>query len=308
MQLPEPAVLFTDDFRDPGFAARWEVIETATRHGPAQWSVRRGILRQTSNCYTPNSHRGTILLARAEPALPYRIRTRVRSKDDDRFGLAFGYIDSKTHYLFWTSAHRTRRTISQIYRGRERALVTESQGYLLDRWYDLDLMVTATHVRLFIDGIPAVDVPLSSPPIGRVGLYCHANEGLEVDVFTTEQAIGESRSPTRLQWRVQDALQTVIAFSNVTPQPVWIKVDAWNDGGEEVQPSIFQGFVSEPTNRWRRLEPLRSATAVFGPPQTGHGHCAITWRTHEPADAQPILVSAWISDGQGRSWSPPVHG
>ena len=306
--VPEPAILFEDNFSDPGFAARWCSVDLSSQQGPAQWYIRRGVLRQSSNCYTPNSHRGTLLLARAETPPPYRIRARLRSTDDDRIGLTFGYVDEREHYLFWSSASLGRQALTQIEAGRERTLAMLRRGYQISRWYQLEALVTSERAQIWIDGEPALDAPLPRIPNGQIGLYCHANEGVEVAEFSVERAIAAAREPMRLQWRVQGDLQTIVSLSNVTDAPVWVKVEAWDAEGAQVIPSLMHG-LGEPDMGWRALGARRSISAVFGPPLTapGYGHCAIWWRSADPDTRRPLLASAHLSDDQGRSWSTPVY-
>jgi hypothetical protein len=308
MKPPEPATLFQDTFDDPAFGGRWDMVDVSTLKGPAQWSVRKGILRQTSNCYTPGSHKGTMLVTRAAAAPPYRLRARLRSNDPDRLGVVFGYKDPDNLHLYWMSDARRDRALVRIREGSEERLAARRAGFQLSRWYDLDLLVTSAHLTLRIDGRPALDAPVDAPIDGRVGLYAHANQGLEVSRFSLTRPVGAPRRPYRLQWQVhgEAGRQTIVKIANVAPVPVWINATARDQSGQPVTPAYLNGMGGQ--DSWQRLGPGCSGTVILGPPMTrpGHGVCEITWRAKEPLDEPPLLVSAYASDQQGLGWMIPV--
>ena len=310
MQAPQPHILFSDEFEDPAFGERWDLLDLASTKGPAQWSVRDGILRQTSNCYTPNSYRGTLLITRREVEPPYRLRARMRSSDHDRMGLAFGVQGADEMRLFWMSEARRSRALVQVRGGRQEILAERAEGFQMSRWYDMDLLVTDDRVRMEVDGRPALDCPRQGvSDAGRVGLYAHANRGLEVARFRLERPAGCPTQPARLQWQVsQDGgRQTVVMVSNVSRVDAWVRAAARDQAGAPVRPGFFHGLAGE--GAWRRLRPGQSGLIVLGPPlvSPGHGVCEIDWRTAGPRSESPILLSAYTADREGRGWSVPIN-
>lgn len=308
MKPPEPSTLFLDTFADPAFGTRWEALDLSTLQGPPQWSVRDGVLRQTSNCYTPGSYRGTLLMGRYPVEPPYRIRARLRSSDPDRIGLAFGFTSPEDLHLLWLSASRPERALVRVRAGREARLAARRAGFQLSRWYELDLLVTRRELRLHIDGERALDAETEEPVSGRVGLYCHANRGLEVTRFTLSRPVGAPAAPRRLQWQVseEDGRQTVIRLSNIGEQDLWFNATARDQRGQPVTPGYLRGMGG--ADQWQRLRPGHSGSVILGPPMTkpGHGVCEITWRTREPTAADPLLVSAYATDQRGLGWMIPV--
>ena len=309
MSVPEPQVLFRDAFADPAFGARWTLHDLATRQGPAQWSVRAGVLRQTANCYTPNSWRGTMLLARDTVEPPYKVTAIVRSDDGDRMGLAFGATSEEQAHLFWLSATLRSRTLSEVRGASERFLARDQPGYQLARWTELAVTVTADRILATVDGELALDVPAGRPLAGRAGLYAHANKGLEVRSFELARAIGASTEPVRVPWMVDDnQRRTVLSLSNVTREPVWVRMEALEQSGQPVRFSELQGLEGD--GPWRRLAPRASALCRLGGASTpsGHGFVELSWRSQDPTMRRPLLVSARVEDAVGVGFALPVSG
>jgi len=308
MKPPEPTTLFMDTFEDPAFGSRWEALDLSTLQGPPQWSVRQGVLRQTSNCYTPNSYRGTLLMGRYHAAPPYRLRARIRSMDPDRMGLVFGFDDPDNLHLFWMSESRRDRALVRVRDGKEERLAARRAGFQLSRWYDLDLLVNQDRLWLSIDGEPALDLFTEEPVAGRVGLYAHANQGLEVSDFSLTRPVGRPERPTRLQWQVneEDGRQTIIKVSNVSDQVIWVNATACDEQGSPVTPGYLRNMGG--ANQWLRLDVGCSGSIILGPPMTrpGHGICEITWRSGAPFRGSPLLISAYATDQKGLGWMIPV--
>ena len=307
MSVPEPVVLFRDAFADPAFGARWTLHDLATRQGPAQWSVRAGVLRQTANCYTPNSWRGTMLLARQPVEPPYRVSALVRSDDGDRMGLVFGSSDEDTAHLFWLSATLRSRTLSMVRGASETFLARDTPGYQLARWTELAVTVTSDRIVATVDGEVALDVPADHPLAGRAGLYAHANKGLEVRSFELARAVGTSKVPVRVPWMVDDnQRRTVLSLSNVSHEPVWVRLDALEQSGQPVRFSELQGLDGD--GPWRKLGPRASALCRLGGSSTpsGHGFVELSWRAANPTLSAPLLVSARVEDAVGVGFALPV--
>ncbi|GEM_PF-6114105 len=309
MSVPEPVVLFRDAFGDPAFGARWTLHDLGSRQGPAQWSVRAGVLRQTSNCYTPNSWRGTMLLARQEVEPPYLVRARARSTDDDRMGLVYGAKSEDELRLFWLSSSLRCRTLSEVQGTSERVLARDAPGYQVARWTELGVLVTSGRVTAAVDGHRVLDVEHDADLSGRAGLYAHANEGLEVQSFEVVRAIGQSDAPVRVPWMVDDHERcTVVSVSNISGAPVWVRLDAVEQSGQPVRFSRTDGFEGDGT--WRQLGPRQSGQARLGGADTpsGHGFVELSWRCEAPQGDAPVLVSARVEDAVGVGFALPVSG
>lgn len=307
MQPPEPRVLFADRFDDPAFATRWTSVDLNLRGGPPAWSVRGGVLRQTVSCWGGGPHRGALLLARSEaPEPPWRLQVRVRSTDDDRVGVVFGFRGEDDHHLAWTREDQGVLAISRVGDGRETLLGTRSGGLQRHTWHTLRLDVDADRVTLGLDGQPTVVVPCTVG-VGRVGLYCRANPGLEVSRFLLERPIGEGE-PVRLHWLCEEVegRQTVLRTTNLLDQPAWIEAVAVDHLGARVEVDWRRGWQGG--GPWRLLAAGCTGTLVLGPPTTrdGHGMASLRWRTAAPPAGPPLLLTAWI-EGPGGGRDLPLH-
>ncbi|NIS80522.1 MAG: hypothetical protein GTO14_10040, partial [Anaerolineales bacterium] len=78
-------------------------VEDGKKQGPADWKIKGGELRQTSNIYggkiqpKPIHKPGTYALAGEVSWTDYRVIVHLRSGDDDAIGLMFRYKDKDNY-------------------------------------------------------------------------------------------------------------------------------------------------------------------------------------------------------------------
>lgn len=162
----------------------WIVQDDGQWQGPSQWRVKGGGLYQLSNIWSPPAHGpglsqlGTMLWY--QPGLDwehYRLSVRVRSDDDDAFGVVVRYQNPDNYYRFsWDCERGVRRLVKRV-NGTFHTLAEEAVPYTSHESYDLTIEVFGQVLLVKINGEtvlggPIVDASLAS---GSVGLFTWLN-------------------------------------------------------------------------------------------------------------------------------------
>jgi len=119
---------FRDNF-DDGSLNGWKTVK-------GNWKVEEGKLIQSSNYYEGNLIGGTYALIGSPGWSDYSVSTRVMSKDDDKIGLVFRYVNANNFYILsWQQDWGNKMRFTKIANGKEEDLAITEIGYQKNKWY-----------------------------------------------------------------------------------------------------------------------------------------------------------------------------
>jgi len=113
------------------------------------------------------------------------------SKDDDKIGFVFRYLDPDNYYILSWQKQGNQMRFTKILDGKEVGLATTEIGYRQSKWYSLKVAVSDNVMMAYLDEKRVLVASDSSLTRGKVGLYCHGNAGSYFDDFTVEGIIGQ---------------------------------------------------------------------------------------------------------------------
>ena len=203
------ARLFATDFA--GGVSGFSFVDQGTTSAPSAWSVVAGELVQTSNIGDNDGTRSGLpklgTLAIAGPAVAdQEVRVRLRSSDDDAFGVVFRYQDPQNYYRFSIDAERQYRRLTRCLQGQWAVLWEDVGDYLPDCWHELAVAAEGDRLRVTWNGLVLCEVHDQTLAAGRAGLYCWANTGARFDDFS----IGVPASPRAVTVAVGSGSQDVL--------------------------------------------------------------------------------------------------
>ncbi|MDO8536603.1 MAG: DUF1080 domain-containing protein, partial [Candidatus Omnitrophota bacterium] len=178
-------ILMEDNFTD-GDSNGWTIIDETTVSGPSVWKVASGELVQSTNIGDVG-RKGTYALCSSSATwTDYEVTMRLKSTDDDNFGLIFRRQDSNNFYLFTIDAQNSKLILLKKSNG---VLTTLGEvalaGYSKGQWSTLKVRVAGDHIHIFLAGQIVFDEIDTSDPIlyGGIGLYsCYAQGAYFDDV------------------------------------------------------------------------------------------------------------------------------
>ncbi|MCB9892005.1 MAG: alkaline phosphatase D family protein [Planctomycetes bacterium] len=235
-------VLFATSFEGPLTGAA--IVTQGTTSGPASWFTDNGLLHQSSNVHTPGvdpGFPGSMAIFGNTTWQDYTLSCRMRSEDNDGFGLVFRVANGQNYYRFQWDAERNLRRLTRTSTGVTTVLDEDTVPYDTLRWYQVEVTCIGAQLTVRVDGhvvLSGVDATL---PRGAVGCWVWANALTAFDDLIVRQgdATGGSAS-TWLRDHFEDG--TLSGFSildeGTTSAPsVWVE-----RAGELVQESnIYSG-------------------------------------------------------------------
>jgi len=117
---------------------------------------------------------------------------KIKSADNDLIGVMFRYQNGDVYYRFRWYLEEPGRFLEKNQHGEWSILASDNVGYSQNTWYKLRVLLTGTHIRIFIDDMdtPVFDVKDTVDPIlnGKIALYNEGNQGsffddVEVDLL-----------------------------------------------------------------------------------------------------------------------------
>jgi PKD repeat protein/flagellar hook assembly protein FlgD len=141
------------------------------------WTIIDGQLRQnTDNGGGPEKlNYGRYVVAGNATWQDYVLRARIYSTDNDSMGLIVRYQNEGAYYLFeWNRQSSCRRLLKRTANATE-ILAEDAVGYEYNQWYEINVDVQGSRIRVEVDGNQVFDVTDSSYGQGKVGLWSNYN-------------------------------------------------------------------------------------------------------------------------------------
>jgi len=191
--------LLRDRFAD-GDTSGWSIMNEGTVSSPSTWSIYQGALHQTSNIYTPPDDRATLSkqgtqAIAGDPAwTEVIIHVRMQSLDNDAIGLLFRYADANNYYRFSMDNQRGYRRLVKNVGGTFTLLWEDAFAYKVGDSYDIIVIAQGGTLRGYMNGVPMFVVEDGDLLVGRIGLYCWANQDArfsDVRVYPVDSAFSD---------------------------------------------------------------------------------------------------------------------
>lgn len=205
-ELPALSESF-DAVPDGVIPAGWDVLTqtAAVDAGPADWSVREGVLRQLSKVRAPASpdmdfafdYEGTMALVGDTGWADFRFQVRFQPMDDKGVGVVFRWTpaddDQDGRFYRFLIVHDCMADGPKIRLDRRsggqwtilREHYETYPGETLDDWHELDVQAVGADLTIRLDGelMFVVRDPLEEGGLvrGRIGFFCYDQAGAGFD-------------------------------------------------------------------------------------------------------------------------------
>jgi len=197
---PSSTALFNADFND-GSLTNWSIIDQGNTSGPSKWTVKDGMVYQSSNIYQfdPPAYLGTYLLYdNGSQWTDYQLSLTMKSQDDDFMGVMFRVQDGQNYYRFAWDKQRQIRRITKHENGVVTLLAEDTVPYVINQLYQLRVQASGPSMEVFIDNqsiFTATDDRFTS---GSIALYQWGNQGGyfdNVEVISTDKSSSDNIPP-----------------------------------------------------------------------------------------------------------------
>ncbi|MEZ5964016.1 MAG: alkaline phosphatase D family protein [Planctomycetota bacterium] len=189
-EVPDNAhlALYTDSFDTQQIAASYQVTDETTLNGPSAWFTSGSHLYQSSDIGTfpfdpllPQKP-GTFARFGDTQWTDYTVHVRVRSRDDDNFGVFFRFQGASDFYRFVMNREFGLARIEKSV-GGNLTILAEDRTFRYEplAWYDLTVVCSGSRLRAYVDGDLLLDVVDSAIANGNCALYTWANLVTEFD-------------------------------------------------------------------------------------------------------------------------------
>ena len=207
---------FSDTFDDGDYAGWTVTDDREPQSGPSNWSVRNGVLVQSSNIWSygpvdleTRYHLGTHITRGDKNWRDYSFNALVRSTDNDGVGLIFRYSDENNYYRVllmndpsWSGlnidgipVNTPLQRIQKFVDGEPEILAENlvSQAYPTG-FFALTADVRGDTIRAYLNGELIMSAIDETHPSGKIGMLSYANTGAYYDdvLVTTEPTIYDS--------------------------------------------------------------------------------------------------------------------
>ncbi|MDP3789801.1 MAG: DUF1080 domain-containing protein, partial [Candidatus Omnitrophota bacterium] len=187
--------ILEDNFND-GNSTGWTIIDETIVSGPSKWSVVSGALFQSANIGDVG-RKGTYALYNGSASwTDYEVTLRLKSADDDNFGLILRRQDSNDFYLFTIDDQNSKMLLLKKSNGVFATLSEASlAGYSKNQWSALKVRMAGDHIHVFLGGAIVFDEIDPSDPIlyGGIGLYSCYTQGAYFDDVKALGVISEDQ-------------------------------------------------------------------------------------------------------------------
>jgi len=170
--------LVSDDFRYSTLEG-WETVN-------GTWKTVNGVLVQSSNYYSGGYEGGTYAVTGSPNWTDYSVSARIMSKDDDKIGFVFRYLDENNFYILSWDKQNKELLFIKVVDGITTELLHRKLAYEKEKWYQLQVDVVGNEMSAYVDGKKLLSVADADLSRGKAGLYCHGNDGSYFDDFKVE--------------------------------------------------------------------------------------------------------------------------
>ena len=167
--------LASDDFSYSTLEG-WETVN-------GTWQVEDGVLAQTSNYYKGSLKGGTYAVTGSPNWTNYSVSSRIMSKDNDKIGLVFRYLDPDNFYIFSWGKEREALLFTKVVGGETTEILRKKLAYEAEKWYQLRVDVVGNEMSAYIDDEKIFSVTDDDLTRGMAGPYCWGNKGSYFDDF-----------------------------------------------------------------------------------------------------------------------------
>jgi hypothetical protein len=181
--------LLVEDFEEGDYTG-WTIVDQGNEATPSYWSAETGVMIQSSNIYSlpvALAKLGTFALYMDGLGwTDYQFSLIICSNDDDSIGVMFRYQDANNYYRFEWDKQRKYCRLVKCDSGNFKLLKEGTDFYVTDRWYDLDIVVQGTILKVYIDDVIIFSHEDGSLSSGSIALYSWGNEGSCFDDILVE--------------------------------------------------------------------------------------------------------------------------
>jgi hypothetical protein len=221
------------------WVSSWRIHDEGSSGGPSVWEVRRGALVQSSNLWGGSTAAGdpdkpgTHVVGGEPTWTDYRLKTTVRSDDDDAIGVIFRYSDEDNFYRFSLDAERNYRRLVKKAAGVYTTLFEETGGHTPGRAATITVDVFGERIVGTVDGVRRFDLIDATHAAGKVGLYSWGNEGARFESLTVCPVPVEARALLRDRFADGDVSDWTVVDAGTISAP-----SSWSvEGGQLLQTS-----------------------------------------------------------------------
>lgn len=189
-ELPDAghAVLYADNFEAQTFTANYRVTDETTFQGPSAWFTSGGHLFQSSDIGTfpfdpfVALKPGTYARFGDPQWADYTVHVRVRSRDDDNFGVFFRCQSADDFYRLIFNGSPGLARVEKCVAGTLTILSEDRTfRYQPSTWYDVSIVVVGDRIQAYVDGDLMFDVTDPAHVAGDCALYTWSNRITEFD-------------------------------------------------------------------------------------------------------------------------------
>lgn len=185
------STIFADSFDSDASLKQWQMVDRGEvlPDEASVWRIEDGRLLQdrTAKAYNPD-FRETLMLA-GDPSLSnYTVTAKVYDQSNATFGIIARH-QGDSFYRFRINANATegnrKQVLEKVVDGVATDLaVVESPGYEHRRWYTVSMQVSGSQIRVYIDGVLALEANDSTLASGQFGVSTIAFGAIVFDDVT----------------------------------------------------------------------------------------------------------------------------
>ncbi|MPZ75677.1 MAG: DUF1080 domain-containing protein [Deltaproteobacteria bacterium] len=179
--LASGSTLLSADFND-GSSRGWTFIDEGNQDGPSSWSASNGALTQNRNIGSEEpGYLGSYALYTEGSWKDYRVSLKMRSHDDDPFGIMFRYQDNNNYYRFSWDKETAGRQLLKRENGAFKIIAHDAVPYVTGQNYRAEIIAQGNQLKVNIDGKQVFATTDESFRGGRIALFSSANNGVVFD-------------------------------------------------------------------------------------------------------------------------------
>jgi len=187
----------------------WTIVDVfpvignrVVKQAPSEWSTYSGTLWQSSNIYSTSAgvvdleKLGTYCLYnRGMNWSDYRLKTKIKSQDNDSLGILFRVQDNNNYYRFsWDNSRQYRRLVKNL-DNNFTILAEDKIPYIMNQEYMLEIIAKGDFIQILIDDQVVFTLSDSDIIQGSIGLYSWSNAGSTFDNITVDDITNVNLPP-----------------------------------------------------------------------------------------------------------------